>query len=306
MTDEQKAIAKTPDEELKDQIRTFTLGKGLVEKIGQKQADLFMHTAFAWGLNPLKREIHCLPFWNGKGYDSSIVVGYEVYLKYAERSGKLSGWKVEIIGNNTTTLNEDKMRAVITIYRKDWTQPFVHEVYWDEAQQTKSDGTPMPQWKKMGRFMLKKVAIAQGFRLCFPEDLGGLPYTEEETEGLEIEKAPSIKSFKAETAKEETKPVVEAKTTESKILLKKAEEVKPTIQAKPTEEVDREFTDKLPEDKDKQPEEVKTLRPVSQPQNHVIKGFISQGRITQKEADGITNAEEANLLIKKAMKVLPK
>ena len=28
--------------------------------------------------------------------------------------------------------------------------------------------------------MTKKVAIAQGFRLCFPDELGGMPYTADE------------------------------------------------------------------------------------------------------------------------------
>ena len=32
----------------------------------------------------------------------------------------------------------------------------------------------------MPNFMLKKVAIAQGFRLAFPDELGGLPYLAEE------------------------------------------------------------------------------------------------------------------------------
>jgi hypothetical protein len=30
----------------------------------------------------------------------------------------------------------------------------------------------------MPRFMLKKVAIGQAFRLAFPEELGGMPYME--------------------------------------------------------------------------------------------------------------------------------
>jgi hypothetical protein len=32
----------------------------------------------------------------------------------------------------------------------------------------------------MPAFMLKKVAMAQGFRLCFPDEMGGLPYLPEE------------------------------------------------------------------------------------------------------------------------------
>ena len=41
-------------------------------------------------------------------------------------------------------------------------------------------------WKEKPITMIKKVAIAQGFRLCFPEELGGLPYTAEEITSGEV------------------------------------------------------------------------------------------------------------------------
>ena len=35
--------------------------------------------------------------------------------------------------------------------------------------------------------MIKKVAMAQAFRLCFPDELGGMPYTSDEmTEEMEL------------------------------------------------------------------------------------------------------------------------
>jgi hypothetical protein len=37
----------------------------------------------------------------------------------------------------------------------------------------------------MPEFMIKKVAIGQGFRLAFPNELGDMPYLVEELEGLE-------------------------------------------------------------------------------------------------------------------------
>jgi len=40
--------------------------------------------------------------------------------------------------------------------------------------------------------MGKKVAIAQGFRLAFPDELGGMPYTKEEFEVYDIESTPII------------------------------------------------------------------------------------------------------------------
>ena len=35
-------------------------------------------------------------------------------------------------------------------------------------------------WSEKPRTMLKKVCIAQAFRLCFPVELGGMPYTADE------------------------------------------------------------------------------------------------------------------------------
>jgi len=117
-------------------------------------------TARHLGLDPIKREVHLVPF-RGK---VQLVVGYLEYIKRAERSGKLNGWQVSISGDI----------ARVTIYRKDWEHPFEWEVSLQEVQKD------TPTWKQMPQFMLKKVAISQAFRLCFPEELGHMPYTEGE------------------------------------------------------------------------------------------------------------------------------
>ena len=75
------------------------------------------------------------------------------------------------------------MVATITIHRKDWSHPFVHSVYFAEYVQIKHDGTPNKFWKEKGVTMIKKVAMAQGFRLCFSDENGGMPYTSEEIAG---------------------------------------------------------------------------------------------------------------------------
>lgn len=52
---------------------------------------------------------------------------------------------------------------------------------WSSASGMDPLGTRMP------KFMLRKVAIAQGFRLCFPDELGEMPYTADEiTEGVVV------------------------------------------------------------------------------------------------------------------------
>jgi phage recombination protein Bet len=147
-----------------DEVRKFIVGQKTFERVPKNQIDMAIETARAYNLNPFKREVHFTAY-NG---EIKIIVGYEVYLKRAEATKKLNGWKVEIVGQGTD------MKAVVTIYRKDWEFPFVHEAYKVEVAQN------TPIWQKMPRFMLKKVAIGQAFRLAFPEEMGGMPYMEEE------------------------------------------------------------------------------------------------------------------------------
>ena len=157
-----------------------------------KELFMFMGICKSYGLNPFKREIHFIKRsfkdnqgnWQEKG---DAVVGYEVYLKRAERTGQLDGWKCHI---EKDTMGE---KAVIEIKRKDQSTPIIWEVYRKEFDTGKST------WLKMPTFMLKKVCIAQGFRLAFPDEMGGLPiipeeipvhpeqvtYTEMTSEGLE-------------------------------------------------------------------------------------------------------------------------
>ena len=139
-------------------------------RLPQKQQTLFLEMAQGFGLNPFKREIYAV----GYGENWNIITGYEVYLKRAERIGKLDGWNATIAGTG------DNMTATVTIYRKDWTHPFTHTVLFSEVANKTKDGRLNSVWAKMPSFMCKKVAIAQAFRLCFPDEMGGMPYTSDE------------------------------------------------------------------------------------------------------------------------------
>lgn len=146
---------------------------------------MFVELCARMGLNPMLREVYAIPYKDrltGK-VTLSIIVGYQEFLKRAERTGLLNSWRVDIIGDcvkevvtkqiqgKNGTYQKDfvvwngDMKAVITIWRKDWTNPFVHEVYLDEyAQQNE-------MWASKPRTMLRKVAITQGFRLAFPLEI---------------------------------------------------------------------------------------------------------------------------------------
>ena len=137
-----------------------------------EQKTQFLNICVAYQLNPFKREIYGIPYKD----KFNVIVGFEVYLKRAERTGKLDGWKVWTEGSGAD------IKAVIEIKRKDFSIPFQHEVYLAEYS------TGQAMWAKAPKTMIKKVAMSQGFRLCFPDELGGLPYTHEEiTNNLETE-----------------------------------------------------------------------------------------------------------------------
>jgi len=148
-------------------IEDFIFSTGTI--LNPQQKKLFMALATHNQLDPFKREIHAIPYKDKEGKVSlSVVTGYEVYLKRAERSGKLDGWKVWTEGQG------DALKAIVEIRRKDWTEPLKHEVMFKEYNLGRS------LWISKPVTMIKKVAIAQGFRLAFPEELGGIPYTADE------------------------------------------------------------------------------------------------------------------------------
>lgn len=161
-----KAIAVVGESVGKEIIVKWMEDFGIASKLDNHEKNQFISVAQAFQLNPLKREIYCIPYGQGDKRKLSIIVGYEVYIKRAERTGDLAGWSVTI---------DDKMtKAVITIHRKSWSHPFTYEVLMSEYRQQS------PIWASKPSTMLKKVAIAQGFRLCFSEELGGIPYDADE------------------------------------------------------------------------------------------------------------------------------
>jgi len=183
---EQNQVAVIDNETLSNFLNMTGHGSLPQEKKGQ-----FLEIAKAFNLNPFKREIHLVSF----GTQFSIIIGYEAFIKRAESTGLLSGWKAWTEGS----VEGNDLVAKIIIHRKDFEHPFEHEVYYEEFVQMKTDKdtqqkVPNENWGKRPRFMLKKVVIGQGFRMCFSTDLGGMPYTEEEGEIIAIETVQSQES----------------------------------------------------------------------------------------------------------------
>jgi phage recombination protein Bet len=177
-----------PDQKVqKETILEYLKVFGFDQRLTESEISQFIQTALSGNLDPFKREIYVAIYGEGDYRKVSVLTGYQVYLKRAERTGKLDGWHCWIEGDG------EQMKALVEIFRKDWSNSFTHEAYWPEAVQKKKDGSPTQFWSKQPRFQLRKVAIAQGFRLAFPDELGSLPYDSSElpdTENTSPDTAP--------------------------------------------------------------------------------------------------------------------
>jgi len=179
------------------QLIGFLDNLGLTSKLTQQEKNTYLGIAKAFGLNPFKREIHVSKY----GDTMSVITGYEVYIKRAERSGMLDGWNVTTTGSVAT----GDLKAILTIFRKDRSHPFIWEALYEECVQKTNQGVVTKFWQKAS-MMTKKVAISQGFRLCFSDELGGMPYTSDEIETHEvghveiIEQPKQLKELKPGTA----------------------------------------------------------------------------------------------------------
>lgn len=164
----------------------FMDAMGLATKLNDQEKKQFLQISKAYGLNPFKREIHVSKY----GDNFAVIIGYEEFIKRAERSGQLDGWEVVTEGEvNKEDYTKSTLKAIFTCHRKDRKFPFRWEVDYTEYVQTatKYDSNKKPIGKRPNAFwdgkpkhMIKKVAAAQGFRLCFSDELGGMPFTEEE------------------------------------------------------------------------------------------------------------------------------
>lgn len=198
MEEARNEIAKIDRAELQERIteaalREYLKAFGLMNDLTNDEATQFIKIASAYNLDPFKREVYCVPYGTGDRRRLSIITGYEVYLKRAERIGTLEGWKCWTEGEYQLSIErrtfykkggesypkdvkvaKGNLRAIVEIHKKGWSMPFVHEVFLDEYFKEND------MWATMPKSMLKKVAIAQAFRLAFPDEMGGMPYTNDE------------------------------------------------------------------------------------------------------------------------------
>lgn len=149
-------------EQQKNEIRKF-----IAPNLTEGEFWMFIQTAKANDLNPLKREVYPVKYQDRL----QIITGYEVYIKRANLSKLLEWWKVEI---KKPSDDFKTWIGVFTAKRLDWTREFEWEVPMVECYKNQAT------WQTMKEFMLKKTTIGQGLRLLISEVLAGMPYIAEE------------------------------------------------------------------------------------------------------------------------------
>ena len=185
MSDENKEL-QVIEKEVMQTANEFLEKSGTGKDLTPYENQQFLQLCKAFKLNPFKREIYAIVYCKGDYRTCSIVIGYEVFLKRAYQSKMLNGWRAWTEGEiDTTDVNKSTLKACIEIHRKDWEKPFYHEVLFKEYVGLKYDKATGKKevnamWKSKPITMIKKVVIGQGFRLCAPEELEGMPYLEEE------------------------------------------------------------------------------------------------------------------------------
>jgi phage recombination protein Bet len=177
------AIAKVAEDSLLA-INEQTVTAFLNDKLTKPEMALFLNLCAMFQLNPFKREVY--PIKYKAGDPAAFVIGYETYLKRAERTKNWAGLETGTEG----LAGGFPTKAWARVFRKDWAdRSLYHEVYYAEYVQTKAEyvngqptgkRVPNKMWAEKPITMLKKVAIAQAMRMAFPDEMAGLPYIEEE------------------------------------------------------------------------------------------------------------------------------
>ena len=156
----------------------------------------FLHLAETTGLNPLARQIYCIPRLSKGAIEWTVQTGIDGFRVVAERSKQYAGrtpfeWLTgsgEWVEVFVRELHGDHpLAARVGIKRHDWPEPVFAVATWEEYVQTTAKGDVTSMWKTRGPGQLAKCAEALGLRTAFPQDLSGV-YTEDEMpRGVELE-----------------------------------------------------------------------------------------------------------------------
>ena len=161
------------------------LVSGDANAVTEQEIMMFLTLCKYQHLNPFLREAYLIKFGSTP---ATIVTGKDVFTKRAAKNpnymGKDSGIVIKNEGNleyreGTLLLaGEDLVGGWARIYAKG-RQPEMYSVSFNEYAGRKRDGSLNSNWATRPATMIRKVAVVQGLRECFPEDFEGM-YSPEE------------------------------------------------------------------------------------------------------------------------------
>lgn len=162
------------------------LVSGDAANVTDQEVMMFLTLCKYQHLNPFLREAYLIKYGNSP---ATIVTGKDTFTKRAAKNPNYKGKEAGIIVINlsgeieqregTFALpNEKIVGGWARIFVKD-REPELYTVSFEEYVGRKKDGTLNNQWATKPATMIRKVAVVQGLRECFPEDFEGL-YSPEE------------------------------------------------------------------------------------------------------------------------------
>lgn len=162
------------------------LVSGNPDRVTDQEVMMFMTLCKYQHLNPFLKEAYLIKYGNSP---ATIVTGKDTFTKRANKNpnylGKQAGIIVineegEVINREGTFRlpNEEIVGGWAKIFIKD-REPEYNAVSFNEYVGRKSDGSINNQWATKPATMIRKVAIVQALRECFPEDFSAM-YSPEE------------------------------------------------------------------------------------------------------------------------------
>ena len=256
-------------------ITKETIKRFLCKNANDQELIMGLQICREFQLNPLKREVYFIKYGEEP---MAVVLGYEVYLKRASRTGNYAGLKTWTEG----AVADGTLKGCVEVTVKGWDKPLYHECFYNEYVQFKKDKvtgkqSPNKFWASKPITMIKKVTVAQAFKLAFPDEFAGLPQIAEEL-GTE-----DVVDIEVDHTKSRVEQIVEQQfvTTEEVEKAKEVKEDAPVQESKPEAKKEQPKEHKKSKDKDVVKSDTKQVDGQSDPTVKSVIGLIdtqSQGQ----------------------------
>lgn len=191
------------------------LVSGDASAVTDQEVMMFLTLCKYQHLNPFLREAYLIKYGTSP---ATIVTGKDTFTKRAAKNPNYKGKEAGVIVINlkgeiehregTFVLKDEQIvGGWARIFAKD-REPELYTVSFDEYAGRKKDGTLNSQWATKPATMIRKVAVVQGLRECFPEDFEGL-YSPEEmsTANMSVDVNEIVSEDDAPVVVQESEPV---------------------------------------------------------------------------------------------------